>query len=89
MLFDAHCFTVDPARQSVEICVVLNVQSYFNRHCVYVCIYIQIAIKGNARELEHIRLGKLEDNPRIPSQRIAYISYLGERKKLMRHTPEF
>lgn len=48
-----------------------------------------MAIKGNALEVENINFGKLEDNPRIPSQRIAYISYKNDNKKLMIQTPEF
>ena len=40
-------------------------------------------------EVSNIRLGKLEDNIRTPSQKIAFIYYQDDRTRLNAITPEF
>ena len=40
-------------------------------------------------EVSNIRIGKLDDNIRTPSQRIAYINYEQDRTPLNAITPEF
>ncbi len=40
-------------------------------------------------EVSNIRFGKLDDNSRTPSQKIAFISYKDDRNRLSAMTPEF
>ena len=46
-------------------------------------------MKINNIEVSNIRIGKLDDNIRTPSQRIAYINYEQDRTPLNAITPEF
>ena len=51
-------------------------------------MYIQ-AMKFSQIEVSNIRFGKLEDNIRTPSQKIAFIYYQDDRTRLNAITPEF
>ncbi|MFM7984109.1 MAG: hypothetical protein ACKPKO_32770, partial [Candidatus Fonsibacter sp.] len=55
---------------------------------IYVYIYIR-HMKISDIEVSNIRFGKLEDNIRTPSQKIAFISYERDRTPLNAITPEF
>ena len=46
-------------------------------------------MKFSQIEVSNIRFGKLEDNIRTPSQKIAFIYYQDDRTRLNAITPEF
>ena len=53
-------------------------------------MYIQATpMKISQTEVNNTRFGKLEDNIRTPSHKIAFISYQGDRPPLNAITPEF
>ncbi len=60
--------------------------SHIQKYLIYV--YIP-AMKFSHIEVSNIRFGKLEDNIRTPSQKIAFICYQDDRTRLNAITPEF
>ena len=65
---------------------VLFAFSYIKKYLIYV--YIQ-AMKFSQIEVSNIRFGKLEDNIRTPSQKIAFIYYQDDSTRLNAIIPEF